>query len=418
MSIGDQVGKGRLPCLPGKSRTVSQLRWVLTFPEKRANRNEPGQKPGARQKSQNPLGHTNYLTNLFLGDLLLRLAPNWQRLIQSISTAGKTGRATRTEREYHLPPALPRKTVLIDPSSPWEKIPVTKYWGMARRDGVLRKNRIAEDKNPPLIPSWFRKFDWVVGFPWGFADEAKLPSTILCQTRKLKAFIEWAESRFESYDFSNTKLAVMGMDDAISSMDKWAVDLALEKFDSVYFSANDGSRPQARTVPMALTEHYLRGFERELMRLLRKPQPRKTQLVLAAFGARWPSLNTSDDRAQASRHFVESGLGELRVLPKAEYFDAITRSHYFVYPRGNGIQSPKGFEALMLGSIPIVTRHPLFEELESRGMPLLIIDHWSQLSAQLLEDRLDDLSARVAQFLPLTRSVDLWWEFCFPAERP
>ena len=59
-------------------------------------------------------------------------------------------------------------------------------------------------------------------------------------------------------------------------------------------------------------------------------------------------------------------------------------------PTGNGIQSPKLFEAMLARVVPIVTREPAFEDLAAYGFPLLIVDSWFNLSSALLTRQYDE----------------------------
>ena len=59
-------------------------------------------------------------------------------------------------------------------------------------------------------------------------------------------------------------------------------------------------------------------------------------------------------------------------------------------PFGNGLDCHRTWEALLLGTIPIVMRSsldPLFEDL-----PVVIVDQWSEVTAQRLANELDRIA--------------------------
>jgi hypothetical protein len=69
---------------------------------------------------------------------------------------------------------------------------------------------------------------------------------------------------------------------------------------------------------------------------------------------------------------------------------------FVVSPHGNGYDCHRTWEALCLGCIPIVRTSgldPLYE-----GLPVLIVDKWSDVSKDLLERTVQDFSQRTFQY--------------------
>ena len=74
-----------------------------------------------------------------------------------------------------------------------------------------------------------------------------------------------------------------------------------------------------------------------------------------------------------------------------KYLSDISQSYFTVSPIGNGVDCHKTWEALYMKSVPIVTRWHGVEKFKEMGIPLLIIDDWSEfknldLSNSLYED--------------------------------
>ena len=61
-----------------------------------------------------------------------------------------------------------------------------------------------------------------------------------------------------------------------------------------------------------------------------------------------------------------------------KYLTDISQSYFTVSPIGNGMDCHKTWEALYMESIPIVTRWKGVEKFKEYGIPLLIIDDWSE----------------------------------------
>ena len=92
---------------------------------------------------------------------------------------------------------------------------------------------------------------------------------------------------------------------------------------------------------------------------------------------------------------VRKPLAELlKILPTVDYFPAqmaldrspmtrathLSRSMFIASPQGNGLDCHRTWEAMYVGTIPIVERSIAMEYFEKLGLPLWIIDDWSELS--------------------------------------
>lgn len=75
-----------------------------------------------------------------------------------------------------------------------------------------------------------------------------------------------------------------------------------------------------------------------------------------------------------------------------KYMDEMPNFRFVLSPPGNGLDCHRTWEALLLGSYPIVlssTLNPLYEEL-----PILIINNWTDLTPKLLEDKYQEFKSR------------------------
>jgi hypothetical protein len=67
------------------------------------------------------------------------------------------------------------------------------------------------------------------------------------------------------------------------------------------------------------------------------------------------------------------------------YLNDLARYRFCVCPRGNGIDSHRVWECLYLGVVPVVERSVHTELWAERGLPLLVIDDWSEVVPERLE---------------------------------
>ena len=116
--------------------------------------------------------------------------------------------------------------------------------------------------------------------------------------------------------------------------------------------------------------------------------PRARHDCLNKISDQYPLQNKSNYPNAASiqdhDNFVES--------TQKDYLRDIAKSYFTVSPIGNGLDCHKTWEAIYMKSIPIVTRWHGVEEFKKLGIPILIIDDWSELkNLKLSEDLYNNL---------------------------
>jgi len=99
-----------------------------------------------------------------------------------------------------------------------------------------------------------------------------------------------------------------------------------------------------------------------------------------------PNLAELPDRWQAHRdlaaneccHFVP------RRLPQRECWRLHGEFAFEVSPRGNGLDCFRTWEALLLGTIPIVRRSTLEPLFRAEALPVVVVDSWAEITIQNL----------------------------------
>ena len=74
------------------------------------------------------------------------------------------------------------------------------------------------------------------------------------------------------------------------------------------------------------------------------------------------------------------------------YLYDLASSKFVLSPRGNGIDCHRTWEALLMGSFPIVQRSALDSMFEN--LPVLIIDEWQQITEDFLENKYKEMSSK------------------------
>jgi hypothetical protein len=95
---------------------------------------------------------------------------------------------------------------------------------------------------------------------------------------------------------------------------------------------------------------------------------------------------------------------ERRRVNRYETWGAYTQNVFVASPRGNGLDTIRTWEALMLGCIVIVRRlpdAPVIEELYA-DLPVVIVDRWSDITRDFLTQILSEYSRRTFNYEKLT----------------
>ena len=95
-------------------------------------------------------------------------------------------------------------------------------------------------------------------------------------------------------------------------------------------------------------------------------------LALGRIGARGSKLFGSLKRCAVA--------DELESRPNLKgYFETLNRYKFVACPEGNGPDTHRVWEAMLLGAIPVALSNPLIEHFKALGLPVLVMDDWQKL---------------------------------------
>jgi hypothetical protein len=136
-----------------------------------------------------------------------------------------------------------------------------------------------------------------------------------------------------------------------------------------WFATNvDLAHPKLHPVPLGIANpHWPHGDTAALLRTGAESPP-KTALFDVSF-----SLETN---ARERRYCLEqTGLEPVPPLPFEAYLERLASSWFCLSPAGHGVDCHRTWEALAVGSIPVVLRSPLTDA--HPDLPLVVLDDWS-----------------------------------------
>lgn len=148
-----------------------------------------------------------------------------------------------------------------------------------------------------------------------------------------------------------------------------------------WVTTEGGSREGKRTTPVE-QEHSLIREIREVMKPFHQRKIRIYSNVMLC-------PDRFNDRVDAIREIPAALISQQTTfLPRTQTWRNMTEFAFVLSPFGNGMDCHRTWEALLCGCIPIV-RSSVFNEL-FEGLPVLIVEKWSDISLQLLVITLAD----------------------------
>ncbi|MCP5469297.1 MAG: hypothetical protein H7A36_02190 [Chlamydiales bacterium] len=148
------------------------------------------------------------------------------------------------------------------------------------------------------------------------------------------------------------------------------------------------SHPKLMPIPIGMNGNSGANCvkEKHALKLLASPLEKERLLYMNV------AVPNHCERAQALRHFQDTSFCFCDTRrPVEEFLEEVMRSKYTLCPRGNGIDTHRVWEALFLGSIPVLKSNaldPLYE-----GLPVLIVKEWEEVTKELLESKYEEILA-------------------------
>ena len=204
---------------------------------------------------------------------------------------------------------------------------------------------------------------------------------------------------FRDYRSHGATLIVSPMDKPwTSEFPEDVIKAETDMFDFVFHEANDVKRQSIFTYPKGLDVYYILGREQEFYNAMVSATLQSKQGVLAAWGAIFGGVKIHGEESIELHEFVGSvDYIEEREIQKTQYFQELAKYRFLVAPRGNGIQSPKFIEAVLMMTIPITSNYSCWVDLKSAGFPIVVVDHWNEITPENLERWWEELSPQMGK---------------------
>jgi len=171
------------------------------------------------------------------------------------------------------------------------------------------------------------------------------------------------------------------------------------------------THPKLEAVPIGLNcfEHAP-----EMARFLASrpdPRPEPTKDLFVNFGDTYPTRSETRSILCAkpfSNCVAKTANNNVKGNPQLLDTYALMSQHKFLAaPRGNGVDSHRFWEALLLGVIPIV-KSSVLDDLYS-NLPTVIVDDWNDVDQDLLDSEYARIRAKWAPTDPLPKTTATYW---------
>ena len=140
-----------------------------------------------------------------------------------------------------------------------------------------------------------------------------------------------------------------------------------------WFAANPGFRhPKLFAFPLGIANPQRPNGDLEALRQASATSLAKERLFDASFDYR-------TNRLEREHCLVETRVAPERKKPFPGYLRGLRSSYFAISPRGNGVDLHRMWEALYVGTIPVVTRSLVTEQ--HPDLPLVVLDDWSEFGS-------------------------------------
>jgi hypothetical protein len=270
------------------------------------------------------------------------------------------------------------------------------------------------------MPELFKRFDWMIQYPRAdfgglrdqpiveFYNDISDPETVWVRPQN-KELHMLRDKLSTLAPRSKSRILVIAGEDFHLSTVLGPIDEVADWFDKIYYEAKDVQHDQIKTFPIGFTEMYeeyphrrcgqehnapcwnMKSLAARVFNMQDTTQAHqlladKSETVLAAWGAMW-EVDYVKSRTRAQAFVAKTSAPWLvhKTVAFNQWFDELAKHRFMISPSGNGVQSPKLLEAMLMGTIPIVeSEYAAYTDLRDMGLPIVVVDSWDEITPDKL----------------------------------
>jgi len=181
---------------------------------------------------------------------------------------------------------------------------------------------------------------------------------------------------------------------------------------------NETANPKFTQIPIGLDYHTLKtqakvwgqqaspAAQEEELLAKRSHAPQFTNRSAKAF---WSGSMSSELRRAAVEQLPVSFVDQTEFINRAEVWENMATHQFVISPPGNGIDCHRTWEAIALGSIPIVSKR-LSSLYADNGFPVVTVgdNEWAELGSKHGQKRLKEAAAKAPKVMPPAMYLEYW----------
>lgn len=183
-----------------------------------------------------------------------------------------------------------------------------------------------------------------------------------------------------------------------------------------WFGIHAGEKPHPKffPIPLGIIEHKPLYFQRKSLHVffnyLRKNTQKEYLLYLNFRVNGFSQKHVLEERLLCKKIFMNKSYCFYATRkPIMTYFKEMASCKFVLSPRGEGIDCWRTWEALLVGSIPVVKSSQL-DSLYS-DLPVLIIQDWNEVTEEFLNEKYEEITAKQYDLSKLY--VEYWFKKIF-----
>lgn len=264
------------------------------------------------------------------------------------------------------------------------------------------------NKTPRIYTDSFENnFDWIYRGKMVVIKNNEDPKFVWCKISEIQEMVKVLKN------IRPKVIWLAGKDRPhLSQLDKKSLNALINSGAKIYYEPKDLELKNFYTAPLGYNTDYLERVHRsKIDEAVAHSESlfHEKKGVLAAWGHIWGGLDNSiQDRIDANKFALQAEFVDRRMIDKEYWWSELASYRFIISPLGNGIQTPKIFEALLVQTIPILINIQANRDLKEYGFPVVIVNRWDEITEEKLEIWWKELSPRLADARWML--TNKWWK--------
>jgi len=162
--------------------------------------------------------------------------------------------------------------------------------------------------------------------------------------------------------------------------------------------------PKLIPIPIGVENRYCAGKKLQIINNLKNKKKNKFHWLYMNFNVgTFPVERSYIYQLFLSKPFCKTA----NQIPANQFYQDIKNSRFILCPRGNGLDCHRTWEALYLGSFPVVRKSAMQSLYE--GLPVVVVNNWEEVTEEFLQQKYEELSSKAFNMEKIT--MQYWYDY-------